>query len=335
VDAGDREEINLHLKFTIVNSLKIFLFFSAIFGLLFYSCGKDCTDDTNPECPNYDPCKGKTPTNANFKTMVYCGDTLVEVDFAMNHVAMWYFVAEDSTADEYLWEIGSETYTTRIVNLKGFPNEVHIPIKLTVKRNKPNTKCFPDDKGIATLTKSIYSHVWTDFVYNYSKQTTPINTTLKTVNGTFHGYKKSNPNDYFDVTIKCYEIEPLRHDSIKTILNNSLGGLMLIIDDVINIPYKGRSSLKTFLTPNGIIPEFSTELQRKYFGKHNSYQAAFNAWTCYHQYANESPFAKYYSYFMYKAILHPTDKDKITIIYEFFNPETQKRESDVFYGTRL
>jgi hypothetical protein len=327
VDAGDREEINLHLKFTIVKSLKIFLFFSAIFGLLFYSCGKDCTDKSNPECSNYEPCYGKTATNANFKTLVYCGDTLVEATIGTNVFTEWHLMPDDTTADEYLWEIEGKFYTNKTITIHSFSKDGEIPIKLTVKNKNSNKNCFFDDKGIDVKEKNIVLENYYNFVYSYVDSTSPKNTKHKTLNGNFKGYNKSNSNNIFTISFKLlYDFQWIRGAPAYYNAN-----LRLPFFDLINLPYKNKGIINTFLEPKGVnystftynsIAPYSPEVL--FFKTENLYS-----------YYNESPFAKYYSYFMIKAILHPTNKDKITIIYEFFNPETQKRESDVFYGTRL
>jgi len=171
VDAGDREEINLHLKFTIVKSLKIFLFFSAIFGLLFYSCGKDCTDDQNPECPNYAPCKYAKETKANFRdyTLLINGRFINMFQHLPDYQEMsasagFWIIDTTQKYDYWEWHIGADIIPMeKIVSRSNFPKGEEIPITLVVRKT-PNKKCFPNDDGIDTLTKN---YLAVDYHFNY------------------------------------------------------------------------------------------------------------------------------------------------------------------------
>ena len=151
-----------------MNKLIIFIL---ILGLL-SSCGKDCTDDTNPSCTNYNPCKNVQETKADFwqhlpeferfKDMwSYRPDYL---DFlGSNGVAL---TVDTAKQYEYIeWQIGSEKiYNQRIVTRTNFPENEDIPITLIVK-NKPNKICLPNDDGIDTITKTYRTYSRNNYDY--------------------------------------------------------------------------------------------------------------------------------------------------------------------------
>jgi hypothetical protein len=146
-----------------MNYIRFFIT-TVLYAVLFYGCGKDCSDDTNPDCPNYNPCKNIQKTSANFKVYDYVGfiqlpptwewydtDTLrfgciIEADF--------YSVAGGIS---YEWLIDGNRYTGRRIEFKdGLPKGKNLNIQLIVRNQNAKKSCYPDDDGIDTFKRSIY-----------------------------------------------------------------------------------------------------------------------------------------------------------------------------------
>jgi hypothetical protein len=118
-----------------------------------------------------DDCEGTIKTSAEFRTyneLEYYdkvnGETtkkmkIVEEDtFMLSYVT---FEAKEQNAQSYEWTIGSdpkkrtEKKFTLSFDNPGVISENPLPIKLKIKKN-PNTKCFPGDTGIDSVTHLIY-----------------------------------------------------------------------------------------------------------------------------------------------------------------------------------
>lgn len=142
---------------------------------------------------NPNPCKGLSKTSADF-TIMEDFSHLVEYNdgwpyYACDTVATKFvrFTAKDSLADSYQWKIGLGRYTTRTVKLN-FSNatETVVPITLIVNR-RPNTSCFPTDKGADTVTRKVY------FIDPCKTQ----------INGKYFGANEDDPNKKFTIEIKA------------------------------------------------------------------------------------------------------------------------------------
>jgi hypothetical protein len=152
-----------------MKSLKSILFLSSIFCLLFYGCCKeDCTDDTNPDCPNYNPCKRVKPLKANFTSWnlatsnEYMKSIFINYDYTLQSAEDGATFTIDTTYnyDNWEWRIGSETILNqKTIYRSNFPKNSFIPVTLIARRT-PNAKCFPNDKKIDTITK-VYQFVET------------------------------------------------------------------------------------------------------------------------------------------------------------------------------
>jgi hypothetical protein len=295
-------------------------------------CCKDkCQDPSNPECGNYNPCYGKQETSADFYTEVKAGNRWFESDFAFTGFR---FRAKDTSADEYLWEIGSEKYTTRSLYLDKFPNSTSI--KLTVKRNKPYTSCFPNDKGIVTMTKVVYTDNTDDF-YEYMRMpdTQTPRGKYKMLNGRYEGFNKRNPNFKFKVEYKLYASQLLYGNGVLGYSRYATPPY-----DITNIPYYGRSLSECVLEDEKILPYYrqmgysreGVPIVDDYAG---DYCANHNGIMSYDNQPKNSLRWKYYDFFKYYAWLdHPT-KDKITIEYWYVDTITRKVLKDTFLGTRI
>jgi hypothetical protein len=130
---------------------------------MYNSCCKDCTDDTNPQCPNYNPCKNfEEPTgrilnpigfSSNWSDsfgMFDIGDTLL----GKNGLCAIYCIAEDTNC-EYEWKIGSETLTTRSIKRYDVPLYTPIEVTLKVTKKDPNN-CIPIDRRIKYSKRIFY-----------------------------------------------------------------------------------------------------------------------------------------------------------------------------------
>jgi hypothetical protein len=180
-----------------------FFLLLSIFVILIAGCNKDepvaCTDETNPECPNYDPCHDAESTSADFETACivvsdkYQKITSQEDTFYLG--ANIQFTAKQEDAISYEWKIGDDdrVFTEQSFSLTFNPSDSvtlfnrAVPIQLIVIRT-PNTDCFPTDDGIDTLTKYIY------FVSIHE-------ITHKKFLGTWVGSREDKPDDIYEIEI--------------------------------------------------------------------------------------------------------------------------------------
>jgi hypothetical protein len=154
-----------------------YIFLLAIATSVLAQCKKDddapCSDQTNPQCPNYDPCWNKYP-NADFKMR----QTSVGFVIPENLQAEWCdtilgsgveFFADMDGALSYTWQIGDEAQTRSGRRLTiGFssylldPASVNpdnpdyrnpLPITLTV-RNAPSV-CVNESDTALTITRQL------------------------------------------------------------------------------------------------------------------------------------------------------------------------------------
>jgi hypothetical protein len=156
---------------------KHILFLSSIFCLLFYGCCKeDCTDDTNPDCPNYNPCKNlKEPTGKILRCLgkselwsdsfAYfdLGDTFLITRSGGSYISVFC----PDTGCTYEWTVGSETITDQGFFRQNIPANTPIEVTLKVTLKDPNN-CIPADKRTKT-TKRIFFGVenYDGKLYNY------------------------------------------------------------------------------------------------------------------------------------------------------------------------
>lgn len=308
-----------------------------LFLVNLYGCCKDCTDDTNPDCSNYNPCKGKTETSAEFKIFETIGNRQLETDIIFAGLSQGYtFKAIDSTADEYLWEIGTEKITTKSVYRRGFPIDKYVSVKLTVKRNNPFKKCFPNDSGVAVVTKSIYSAGSPAFYYDFERGLSPT-TTIKHINGKYRGHNNRNPNHILTMEYKhncqCfYQINGLG-------IYNSFNNWTAPSVDIVNLPYEGLSVYSTFNTPGkyqNTYGDMTVDGINSSDGDgQQSAKSAHGSVTTWEGARDTVPFSKYYSFFKYYLMLDPKDTDKVTMEYWYRDTITRKILKDTFVGVRI
>lgn len=180
----------------------ILIFLAILLGTSAESCRK-CNDPTNPECKNYNPCLGKSAVSADFV-------------FEVNLDGKWYQVEDVYSGDyvrfraiqnlsNYTWLIGSETLTDATFVRTGFPAGSNVFCTL-IGRSNPDNRCFPKDDGVDTITKSIkiWNYPGPDF---YSSFADTVQYQKEPYIGSYYGYKESNPNHKFFVTLSNYWIK--------------------------------------------------------------------------------------------------------------------------------
>jgi hypothetical protein len=156
-------------------------FLSFIFLILLMLLLTACPED-NPVIT--DPCAGKKPVSASFKiyedpVWLPNGTNWIYYDTDTIALTSAIFIADDSTADEYEWHLGSEIINTRSFSRTDFPRKQHFPVTLII-RKKPDTLCFPSDDGIDTLKRIFYTlgldstgfiekDIWSGNYYGYNK----------------------------------------------------------------------------------------------------------------------------------------------------------------------
>lgn len=321
--------------------MKGYVYLIAIMLGFVSGCGKDCTDPNNPECSNYDPCYGKQETSADFYTEIKRGNRWFDVEIGETDRENWRFRAKDSTADEYLWEVGADKFTTKSFTLSGFPMHQSIPIKLTVKRYKPNTTCYPNDKGEASMTKYIYTDYEIPYRFNYITGKVPLPTSSKLIWGKFKGYNKRAPSFIFDFEFRYIDYQPYRF--LPSYLGTTFERSPEF--DMINIPFYGRSVYSTYnsndtfifngygsgLPVDGIDNKdgITGGLQAAHFSLNAAETLYGRDMYTVHQ------FSRYYSFFKSYIYLEPKDKDKIVVEYWYRDTVTRKILKDTFIGTRV
>ena len=167
-------------------------------------CKEQCTDATNPDCPNYvppvDPCAGSHEVRANFVIEMDIdapggpvGPNWLESSYCIadvNHVRVRSTV---QNATSYLWILGVDTFYTQehIFNIPAIYAGQNLPVTLIVVA-PTNASCFPNDDGRDTTTKYVtVKDICTPDIY-----------------GTYRGSWQTAPNDSFNIKITrtfCYD----------------------------------------------------------------------------------------------------------------------------------
>lgn len=191
-----------------------FIFIGLSLGLVLTtsSCKKEepiCCDETNPECPNYNPCFDKTVANAAFTFGEVCvikyggggslplyRDSIIYSDtvYWLNLVE---FSVQQTDYDSLKWFIGSEILETATVRRKGFPKNQMVQVQLIVWKTA-DSLCFPNAAISDTVRKYFYS---AEFPVFYEKR--------------YKGIHNSAPNDssfvsfvtgeHFGIPLECYQ----------------------------------------------------------------------------------------------------------------------------------
>lgn len=151
-----------------------FIFIIIGFSIFNVGCNKDdesspnpdCTDPTNPECPNYDPCVEETPTDANFIMLGQMGNQSPYDEIFLEDSVFFggdvKFEAIDKSSDYYKWILGADTIEGE--NMHTVIRSLFIPLQPGVYKaqlhvNKSvDAMCFPDDPGIDNSERLFFFH---------------------------------------------------------------------------------------------------------------------------------------------------------------------------------
>ena len=167
--------------------------------LLFAGCQKDdddglCPDETNPVCPDYDPCRDRRePVSADFNlysgVITWDGTVLVPAGQRVQAGSTIYFEARDEHADSRTWKVGADprSWSDSSFHLR-FSCEMmgqRIPITLSAERLR-DTVCADEEILRDALTREL------DFVGPDESR----------VPGKFRGGRVSNPGEEYIIEIK-------------------------------------------------------------------------------------------------------------------------------------
>jgi hypothetical protein len=215
---------------------KIFIFI-LILGL-FNSCCKECTDDTNPSCSNYNPCKnikeptciilrcvGKSEIWSDSFGLLDLGDTFLS-NSSLNQGDIYMYCPD--TGCTYEWRIGSETITNQGFYRTGIPVNTPIEVTLKVTLKDPNN-CIPIDKRTKNTKRTFYC------IENYEGK-------IPNYYGRWKGYYTDEPSKEVIVEFKQdYTPNAFRKYSQRTDTNScrDFTSMYGLIDTISNVPSKG------------------------------------------------------------------------------------------------
>ncbi len=154
---------------------------------------EDCDNPANPHCPNYDPCFGKSETNAEFVILdsIVCGldfkylwqSFQIDTSYPKD---IWFRALHKN--DTYEWKIGSDP---RTFTEKEFALYIDVPgniqVRLITTKKIINQNCFPNDDGRDTFYTNLYIAPFTQIAPIY---------------GRFLGHDQHNPSLEYIVEIK-------------------------------------------------------------------------------------------------------------------------------------
>jgi hypothetical protein len=175
-----------------------FVFLLGIIGIGVSGCDEDCTDETNIDCPNYDPCYGVEKHILDFSISgdEYLGYNPMICDTIFTGSSAT-FRANLSDAISYEWKVGTDTrvWTNQSFGLS-FPIQdstylINNPIPVTlIVEYEPNTVCFPNDDGRDTITK--YVHFRSQWQADYY--------------GKWQGYLNDDENNPYTIRIEAFKV---------------------------------------------------------------------------------------------------------------------------------
>ncbi len=213
-------------------------------GLIINACHKDkpvtnCTDVTNPFCPNYNPCYNKVAAKADFSIYEIINFIGIEADTVAAGKNCFVRSKQRQPGFTYNWTFSGAltgTYNDTVVNFTP-PISNHggfVTVTLIVKSNVGNCKTLKDAD---TLSKVFYIWGCSDLSAIFSA-----NCGLSTPNylpiwGSYKGTYQSNP--LFQVTICLFDTFA-NHTFQTPCYSNQLGSY-----DIVNgVPYAGASLQK-------------------------------------------------------------------------------------------
>jgi hypothetical protein len=143
------------------------IFLLGIIGIGVSSCDEDCTDETNIDCPNYDPCYSVQPIEAKIEMGIdnYQGPTSPSIRFegdTVIHGSSVYFKTNINDAISYKWSVGSDTRVWEEQEfMLNFPYDDSTflrnnPILVTLIMEYEPNECFPNQPLVDTLSKYLH-----------------------------------------------------------------------------------------------------------------------------------------------------------------------------------
>jgi len=173
--------------------MKVYYYFTSIviLAVLFLSgCCKECSDPTNPDCENYDPCHNSEPANADFTIneqinntdFYYESDTIYRINGTL--------FKPKYEADSITWILGAETLHQKELFRKGYPLG-SIEVTMIAKMNP--SSCLTEEQRIDTVTKQFFVLPSPSIIDSNASKSSPWW-------GTWEGYNTDNPNDKFTVS---------------------------------------------------------------------------------------------------------------------------------------
>lgn len=205
------------------------------------ACKDKCSDSTNPECENYNPCNGKVKTSAYFIIEESLGEHWVECDTIIgvgNASTVRFSALQD--ADSFIWILGSEKIHSKSFLRMNFPQKQRIPVTLIVINKYPDVNCYPSDDGCDTFSRIIYT--WgSEFNWDNTSNGYVVTNPLP-VQGKYVGYFESQPNKQIEMTLedtvtKCTKADVKSLITLKSI--NLPDGFFQPVNDDNNCGYFG------------------------------------------------------------------------------------------------
>lgn len=257
-----KKTLLIHISFFIrlftfskVDLIRRLILFALVI-IFFTTCRKDkaipCNDFTNPECPNYNPCHGKSPVNADFTPYnIY----LPQYNYLLSDSVLFgvgHFLAAPNESASYTWIFdNTDTLFGSLVDYGFCDNGCALSLSDTglhsVKLIVKNI-CSPTSKDIDSISKTI--------CFKSAEKAYMC--------GTYKGALDSNPADSFLVTI-AYKPNPF----VYNIHNDStyhINGQWLVQDRAMEIRFDwsynaGLHQLNAEVNPltRIIIVDFSME----------------------------------------------------------------------------
>lgn len=210
-----------------------------VVAMLLNSQCRSCDDPSNPDCPNYDPCYGKKPANADFAikesvgyyTPVFPTKEPCDTALQSNYV---FFFPTDTLADSYEWRVGSDprVFTSKVLYLE-FDVLGEIEVTLKVKYNL-NRDCSFYKDSVAIKTK---------------KLTVLPRPQARTI-GIFNGYFTSKPQDTFNLETGI----DINHSPIQYYNNFPNGCVGQQLSEYVNFGYRTIEHTNRSLHPGIVSP---------------------------------------------------------------------------------
>lgn len=176
--------------------------------LLLTSSCRRCTDPSNPDCKNYDPCFGKGITNAQFTVDAHYTSNNGGVDapwksFTMDSIVPpWSMLLKFDAigdAESYSWILGKDTFRNQeavFTDFGGVPFGGPYPVTLIVHRT-PDFNCHPLDDGWDTVVRNYYRKeicqlkVSGKFRLKSERDVDSIDMVLNWIQDRYHGFRDS------------------------------------------------------------------------------------------------------------------------------------------------